>query len=59
MMPAMMIKLMPLPTPRSVICSPSHIMNAVPLVSVSTVNSLKPQPVSITRPGFDSFSDSR
>ena len=28
---------MPLPMPRSVICSPSHMMKAVPVVSVSMV----------------------
>ena len=43
-MPAKMISDMPLPMPRSVICSPSHMMNAVPVVSVSTVISRKPQP---------------
>ena len=36
-MPAKMISEMPLPMPRSVICSPSHMMKAVPVVSVSTV----------------------
>ena len=35
---------MPLPMPRSVICSPTHIMKAVPVVSVSTLMSRKPQP---------------
>ncbi len=35
---------MPLPMPRSVICSPSHMMNAVPVVSVSTVIALKARP---------------
>ena len=35
---------MPLPIPRSVICSPTHIMNAVPVVSVSMVMRRKPQP---------------
>ena len=43
-MPAKMMSDMPLPMPRSVICSPSHMMNAVPVVSVSTVSSRKPQP---------------
>jgi hypothetical protein len=33
-MPAKMISEIPLPIPRSVICSPSHMMNAVPAVSV-------------------------
>ena len=39
-----MISDMPLPMPRSVICSPSHMMSVVPVVSVSTVISRKPQP---------------
>ena len=43
-MPAKMMRLIPLPIPRSVICSPSHMMKAVPVVRVSTVMSLKPQP---------------
>ena len=33
-MPAKMISEEPLPTPREVICSPSHIRNIVPPVSV-------------------------
>ena len=36
-MPAKMISEMPLPMPRSVIRSPSHMMKAVPAVSVITV----------------------
>ncbi len=43
-MPAKMISDMPFPMPRSVICSPSHMMNIVPVVSVRTVISVKPQP---------------
>ncbi len=35
--PAKMINEIPLPIPRSVICSPSHITNSVPVVRVSTV----------------------
>ena len=35
-MPAKMMREMPVPMPRSVICSPSHITNAVPVVNVST-----------------------
>jgi hypothetical protein len=42
--PAKMSRLIPLPIPRSVICSPSHMTNAVPVVRVRTVISLKPQP---------------
>ena len=43
-MPAMMISEMPLPMPREVICSPSHIRNMVPPVSVITVEMRKNQP---------------
>ena len=43
-MPAKMISEMPLPMPRSVIISPSHMMKAVPRVRVSTVISRKAQP---------------
>ncbi len=35
--PAKISNEMPLPTPRSVICSPSHMTKMVPVVSVSTV----------------------
>ena len=35
---------MPLPTPRSVICSPSHMMNTLPVVSVRMVINTKPRP---------------
>ena len=35
-MPAKMIRMMPLPTPRAVICSPSHIRNIVPPTRVMT-----------------------
>ena len=43
-MPAKMMSEMPLPMPRSEICSPSHMTKTVPVVRVSTVSSLKPQP---------------
>ena len=36
-MPAKISSDMPLPTPRSVICSPSHMMKALPVVRVSMV----------------------
>ena len=49
-MPAKMIMEMPLPMPRSVICSPSHMMNAVPVVSVIIVIRRKPHPGSKTTP---------
>jgi hypothetical protein len=41
-MPAKMISEMPLPMPREVICSPSHIRNMVPPVSVITVDAEEP-----------------
>ena len=47
-MPAKMISEMPLPTPRAVICSPSHIRNMVPPTSVTTVTMRKNIPGSIT-----------
>ena len=47
-MPAKMIRLMPLPTPRAVICSPIHIKNIVPPTSVITQEMRKNQPGSIT-----------
>ena len=43
-MPIVMISEIPLPIPRSVICSPSHMTNTVPAVSVSTVISRNPMP---------------
>jgi len=42
--PMKMIMDMPLPMPRSVICSPSHITKMVPAVMVMAVISLKPKP---------------
>ena len=49
-MPAKMISDMPLPMPRSVICSPSHMMNAVPVVSDRMVSSMNPKPGLMTMP---------
>ena len=43
-MPAMMIRLVPLPTPRAVICSPTHIRNIVPPTSVTTAEKMKNMP---------------
>ena len=40
-MPAKMISEEPLPIPREVICSPIHIRNRVPPVSVMTVDRMK------------------
>ena len=42
---------MPLPRPRSVICSPSHIKNNVPAVRVITAVIRNPNPGAITKPG--------
>ena len=47
-MPDRMMSEMPLPMPREVICSPSHIRNMVPPVSVMTVEMRKNQPGSLT-----------
>ena len=49
-MPAKMISDIPFPMPRSLICSPSHMMKAVPVVSVSMVMTMKPQPGFSTKP---------
>ena len=43
-MPAKISSDIPLPTPRSVICSPSHMMNALPVVRVSMVMNLNFHP---------------
>jgi hypothetical protein len=43
-MPVKMISEMPLPIPRSEICSPSHMMNTVPHVKVRTVIARKAHP---------------
>ena len=48
-MPAKISSDMPLPTPRSVICSPSHMMKALPVVSVSIVIRTKLIPGFITK----------
>ena len=48
-MPAKMISEMPLPTPRAVICSPSHIRNMVPPTRVITVVIRKNSPGSMHR----------
>ena len=53
-MPAKMMIEMPLPRPRSVICSPSHIRNMVPVTSVVTVVRRNSRPGSSTRSGCDS-----
>ena len=45
-----MMRLAPFPTPRSVICSPSHITNTAPVVRKSTISTLKPRPGLATAP---------
>ena len=47
-MPAKMTSEMPLPMPRSVICSPSHMMNVVPAVRVIMVRMRNGQPAAST-----------
>ncbi len=47
-MPAKITSEIPLPMPRSVICSPSHMMKAVPVVSEIIVRIRKPQPGFVT-----------
>jgi hypothetical protein len=41
----------PLPRPRSVICSPSHITKSAPVVRNSTICRMKPEPGVGTAPG--------
>ena len=58
-MPAKMMSEIPLPMPRSVICSPSHMMKMVPVVSVRIVISRNPHPgcgTSRAPPGATCFS---
>ena len=50
-MPAKIRIEMPLPRPRSVICSPSHIRNIVPATRLTTAVRRKPKPGAMTRPG--------
>ena len=52
-MPVKISSDMPLPMPRSVICSPSHMMNVVPAVSVMMVIEMKPMPGFSTNPPPD------
>ena len=42
--PAMITSEIPLPIPRSVICSPIHITNIAPAVTVITVNAMNASP---------------
>ena len=50
-MPAKMISEVPLPTPRAVICSPSHIRNIVPVTRVIADTIWNATPGLTTRPG--------
>ena len=49
---ARMIIEMPLPIPRSVICSPSHMRNSVPVTSVTMAVKTKLKPGLMTSPWF-------
>ena len=49
-MPPRMIIEMPLPTPRSVICSPSHMRNMAPVVMVMVATNRNCQPGATTMP---------
>ena len=48
------IKLAPLPMPRSVICSPSHITKIAPVVRKNVIERRNPVPGFATAPGSDS-----
>jgi len=50
-MPAKIRREMPLPSPRSVICSPIHMMKMVPTERVKAQSSLKPKPGLVTTSG--------
>ena len=52
-------RLMPLPMPRSVICSPSHITKTAPAVSVNTVDEPGGEPGLVTAPGIDSVNSAK
>ena len=52
-MPAKMISEVPLPTPRAVICSPSHISSRVPPTRVTMVTKRKNRPGSCTTGPID------
>ena len=52
--PEKMMMEMPLPRPRSVICSPSHIKNMVPAVKDTMAVTRKTKPGSFTKPAEDS-----
>ena len=58
-MPAKMISEIPLPTPRAVICSPSHIRKMVPPTRVTTAVKRKNMPGSMTAEPCEPCMDSR
>lgn len=52
-MPAKMMREMPLPMPRSVICSPIHMMKIVPVVHVSAAKGMNARGLNpVTRSGY-------
>jgi hypothetical protein len=54
-----MRRLMPLPMPRSVICSPSHITKMAPVVSVTTMIKRDQRPGVGMAPGIDSVNSAK
>ncbi len=54
-----MRRLIPLPIPRSVICSPSHITKIAPAVSVTTMMRREAKPGLGTAPGIDSVKSAK
>ena len=58
-MEKVMSRLIPLPMPRSVICSPSHITKIAPAVRVTTMMSRDAKPGSGIAPGMDSVKSAK
>ena len=54
-----MSRLIPLPMPRSVICSPSHMTKIAPVVSVTTMISRDASPGFEIAPGMDSVNSAK
>jgi hypothetical protein len=54
-----MSRLIPLPIPRSVICSPSHMTKMAPAVSVTTMMSRDAKPGLGMAPGMDSVNSAK
>ena len=59
MMPIMMSRLMPLPTPRSVMRSPRYMMSSVELVRMSTALNHQNAVGFATAPGTDTTEEAR